>query len=189
MITLCRFRAVPVVLALAALSFLAIPTRAQTPAPLPDVPVTHVSVSASFTGYDSKGKMVAANIDTFGVAIYRNTAATRGFNVSYEHIAVPDLGQRWEMGLGSFWFTVPKVKNLLIDTSNFVGTISAGAGKLLSATDGNRFAYTVSPSVTYPIAGHMAWTVSYQYLRANGGINGTVNKSFQSVGTGPILYF
>lgn len=167
-------------------------TPAQLP-PLPDIPITHVSVSASFTGYDSNGKMVAANIDTFGVAIYRNAAATQGFNVSYEHIAIPDLGQRWELGLGSYWFNLPKVKGVLFDTSNFVATVSAGAGKLLSASDGNRFAYTVSPSITYPIAGHMAWTVSYQYLRATGGpgpgIAGAVNKSFQSVGTGPLLYF
>lgn len=166
--------------------------NAQTPVtpPVPaDIPVTHVSVSASFTGYDSNGKMVAANIDTFSVAVYRNPSATRGFNVAYEHIAVPDLGQRWEMGLGSYWFTLPKVKNLLLDTSNFVVTLSAGAGKLLSTTDGNRLAYTFAPSITYPIAGHMAWTVSYQYLRATGGIAGTVNKSFQSVGTGPLIYF
>ena len=171
---------------------LAVVSEAQvvSPPPLPaDVPVTHVSISANFNGYDSNGKMVPATIETFGVAVYRNSAATQGFNVSYEHIAIPDLGQRWEMGLGSYWLTLPKVKNLLFDTSNFVVTVSAGAGKLLSKTDGNRFAYTISPSVTYPIAGHMAWTVSYQYLRSTGGIAGTVNRSFQSVGTGPLLYF
>lgn len=167
----------------------AVASRAQVP-PLPaDVPVTHVSISGSFVGYDSNGKMVVSNIDTLGVGIYRNTAGTQGFNVAYEHVAVPDLGQRWELGLASYWFTLPKVKNLLFDTSNFVVTVSAGAGKLLSASDGNRFAYTVSPSVTYPIAGHMAWTVSYQYLRATGGISGLVNKSYSAVGTGPILYF
>lgn len=162
---------------------------AQAPPPPADVPITHVSISAAFNGYDSNGKYQPANVDTFGVAIYRNAAATQGFNVAYEHVAVPSLGQRWELGLGSYWLTLPKVKGILFDTSNFVVTVSAGAGKLLSATDGNRFAYTVSPSVTYPIAGHMAWTVSYQYLRATGGIAGLVNKSVQSVGTGPIIYF
>lgn len=164
------------------------PACAQTP-PLPDIPITHVSISASFNGYDSGGKYVTSNVDTFGLAIYRNAAATQGFNVSYEHIQVPSLGQRWEMGLGSYYFTLPKIKNLLFDTSNFVVTASAGAGKLLSASDGNRFAWTVSPSVTYPIAGHMAWTVSYQYLRATGGIAGVVNKSYSVVGTGPLLFF
>lgn len=125
------------------LLFFPLVAAAQTP-PVPvDVPVTHVSVSASFTGYDSNGKYVAANIDTFGVGVYRNTAGTQGFNVAYEHIQVPSLGQRWEMGLGAYYFTLPKVKNLLFDTSNFVVTVSAGAGKLLSTTDGNRFAYTV----------------------------------------------
>jgi hypothetical protein len=160
---------------------------AQTP--LPDVPVTHVSISAAFNGYDSNGKYVASNIDTFGIGVYRNTAGTQGFNVSYEHVQVPALGQRWELGLGSYYLTLPKIKNLLFDTSNFVVTLSAGAGKLLSTTDGNRFAYTFSPAVTYPIAGHMAWTISYQYLRATGGITGVVNKSYSSVGTGPLLYF
>ena len=168
---------------------LALVGRAQAPPPPSDVPVTHVSISGSFVGYDSNGKMVVANIDTAGFGVYRNAAGTQGFNVAYEHVAVPDLGQRWELGLGSYWFTLPKVKNLLFDTSNFVVTVSAGAGKLLSKSDGNRFAYTISPSVTYPIAGHMAWTVSYQYLRATDGISGTVNRSYQSVGTGPILYF
>jgi len=168
---------------------LAVISFAQAPVPLPDIPVTHVSISASFNGYDSNGKYVPSNIDTFGVAVYRNAAATQGFNVSYEHISVPSLGQRWEMGLGSYWLTLPKIKGLLFDTSNFVVTASAGAGKLLSTTDGNRFAWTVAPSITYPIAGHMAWTVSYQYLRATGGIAGTVNKSYSAVGTGPLLYF
>lgn len=170
---------------------LALAGRAQvTPPPVPaDIPVTHVSISGSFNGYDSNGKMVVSNIDTFGIAVYRNPAATQGFNVAYEHVAVPDLGQRWEMGLGSYWHAIPKVPNLLFDTSNWVFTVSAGAGKLLSASDGNRFAYTIAPALTYPIAGHMAWTVSYQYLRATGGISGTVNKSYSAVGTGPILYF
>jgi hypothetical protein len=162
---------------------------AQTPPPPADVPVTHVSISASFSGYDTNGKMVPANVDTFGIAIYRNAAATQGFDVNYEHIAVPDLRQRWELGLGCYWRELPKVKNLLLDTSNFIVTACAGAGKLLSATDGNRFAYTVVPSVTYPIAGHMAWTVSYQYVRATGGISGVVNKSYQSISTGPQIHF
>jgi hypothetical protein len=169
--------------------FIAAAVFGQAPPPPADIPVTHVSISGSFNGYDSNGKYVVSNIDTFGVAIYRNAAGTQGFNVAYEHVAVPDLGQRWEMGLGSYWFTLPKVPNLLFDTSNFVVTGSAGAGKLLSASDGNRFAYTFSAAVTYPIAGHMAWTSSYQYLRATGGIAGVVNRSYSTVGTGPILYF
>lgn len=167
---------------------LAVASLAQTP-PLPDIPVTHVSISASFNGYDSGGHYVDSNVDTLGLAIYRNAAATQGFNVAYEHIAVPTLGQRWEMGLASYWFTLPKIKGILFDTSNFVVTASAGAGKLLSASDGNRLAWTVSPSVTYPIAGHMAWTVSYQYLRATGGISGLLNRSYSVTGTGPVIYF
>ena len=171
------------------LAYLILPSVMFAQTPVPDIPVTHVNISASFTGYDSAGKMVPANVDVFGVPIYRNPSATRGFDVDYKHVAVPSLGQRWELGQGCFWISPPKIKNLLIDTSNFVSTSCAGAGKLLSITDGNRFAYTLSQSVTYPIAGHMSWTVSYDYLRATGGIVGTLNKSFQSVGTGPSIHF
>jgi hypothetical protein len=163
---------------------------AQVTTPVPaDIPVTHVTISGSFTGYDSNGKMVPATIDTFGVAVYRNTAATRGFDANYKHIAVPQLGQRWELGEGCFWISLPKVPNLLFDTSNFVSTSCAGAGKFLSSVDGNRLAYTLSQSITYPIAGHMAWTISYDYNRATGGIAGVVNKSFSSIGTGPQIHF
>ena len=171
--------------------FLGSSAWAQTVPPPADIPVSHISISASFNGYDSKGKMLPSTIDTLGVAVYRNTAATQGFNVAYEHIAIPDVGQRWELGLGSYWFTLPKVKNILFDTSNFVFTFSAGAGKLLSASDGNHFAYTVAPSVTYPIAGHMSWTASYQYVRATGGggIAGNINKSYSTIGTGPEIHF
>lgn len=173
-----------------ALAFLiAVPAFAQTtPTPPPDVPITHVSMSATFSGYDSGGKYIAANVDTFGIAIYRNAAATKGFNVAYEHIQVPALSERWEMGLGSYWFSLPKAPNILIDTSNFVVTLSGGAGKLL-APGGNHYAYTFSPSITYPIAGHMAWTVSYQYLHASGAVTGVLNKSYQSTSTGPLFYF
>ena len=61
--------------------------RAQTTPPPADIPISHISISASFNGYDSKGKMLPSTIDTLGVAVYRNTAATQGFNVAYEHIA------------------------------------------------------------------------------------------------------
>jgi hypothetical protein len=160
------------------------------PIPVPvDVPVTHVVISASFNGYDSDGKYVTSTVDIFGVPIYRNVAATQGFDLNYEHIQVPSLGQRWELGLGCYWLSLPRIKNLLFDTSNFVATACAGAGKLLSVSDGNRMAYTISPSVTYPIAGHMAWSVSYQYLRATGGIAGVLNKSYNVVGTGPVIHF
>jgi hypothetical protein len=173
----------------AILAFLLLGSASFGQTPPPDVPITHVNISASFTGYDSKGKMEPANVDVFGVPIYRNTGATRGFDVDYKHVAVPSLGQRWELGQGCFWLSLPKVKNLLIDTSNFISTSCAGAGKLLSAKDGNRLAYTLSQSIAYPIAGHMSWTISYDYLRATGGIAGVVNKSFQSVGTGPSIHF
>jgi hypothetical protein len=177
-----------IVITIAIVLGLGISTRGQAP-PLPDTPISHVTVSASFVGYDSNGRMVPANVDTIGLPIYRNSSATQGFDVSYEHIAIPDLGQRWELGLGCYWYNPPKVKNILLDTSQLILTGCAGAGKLLSATDGNRFAYTIFPSVTYPITGHMAWTVSYQYVRATGGIAGTVNKSGQSIGIGPQLHW
>lgn len=158
-------------------------TPAPTPAP-PDIPISHVVISATFTGYDSGGKMQAANIDTFGVQL------TKSVTVSYEHVQIPSLSQRWELGVAAYSFTFPKIKPLLFDSSNFVGTVSAGAGKLLSASDGNRFAFTFAGSVTYPIASHMGWQiVSYQYLRATGGISGTLNRSYQSASTGPIFYF
>ena len=157
--------------------------QAVSPAP-PDVPTSHVSITATFTGYDSGGKMVEASIETFGVQFTKNV------NVAYEHIGIPTLGQRWELGLVAYSFTLPKVKSLVFDSSNFVGTVSAGAGKLLSNSDGNRFAYTAAASLTYPIASHMGWQIlSYQYLRATGGISGTVNRSYQSASTGPVFYF
>ena len=157
--------------------------QAVSPAP-PDVPVSHVSITATFTGYDSNGKMVPGNIDTIGFQV------TKNLNAAYEHVAVPQLGQRWELGLLAYSFTLPKVKSLVFDSSNFVGTVSAGAGKLLSNSDGNRFAYTAAASLTYPIASHMGWQIlSYQYLRATGGIAGTVNRSYQTASTGPIFFF
>src|SRR5437899_12140053 len=95
---------------------------AQTTPPPADIPVSHISISASFNGYDSKGKMLPSTIDTLGVAVYRNTAATQGFNVAYEHIAIPDVGQRRELGLGCYWFKLQRVKNILIVNANYVFT-------------------------------------------------------------------
>jgi hypothetical protein len=165
------------------LALLASIASAQT-APPADVPITHVVLSATFTGYDAQGKMQPANIDTFGLAV------TKSLTASYEHIAVPSLGQRWEMGLLAYTRTFPKIKALVFDSSNFTYTFSAGGGKLLSTTDGNRLAFTAGASVTYPIAGHMGWQViSYQYLHASGGITGVVNRSYQSASTGPLFYF
>jgi hypothetical protein len=155
----------------------------QTPAP-PDVPISHVNVSATFTGYDAGGKVHAANIDTLGVEF------TAHVTVAYEHIQIPDLSQRYELGVVNYHNTFPKIKGLLFDSSNFVYSFSAGVGKFLSP-EGNSLAWTVSPTITYPIAGHMGWQIiSYQYVKAfNGPANGLVNKSFQSASTGPIFYF
>ena len=158
-------------------------TMAQTPAP-PDVPISHVSITATFTGYDSGGKMTPANIDTFGVQFTKNV------NLAYEHIQIPSLSQRWELGLVAYSFTFPKIKALLFDSSNFVGTVSAGAGKFLSSEDGNHFAYTAAGSITYPIAAHMGWQIlSYQYVKATGLGSGVINRSYQTASTGPVFYF
>ena len=176
------------VFAVLLLGALATLTGAQTPA-LPDVPITHVSISATFTGYNSNGKMSPANIDTLGLPLMRNQAATQGLDVAYQHVAVPGLNQRWELGVATYWRTLPKVKTLLIDTSNFNVEVGGGGGKLL-APDGNRIAFTVHGALSFPIAGHLTWQViNYQYLRAFGGSSGVLNNSSQSASTGPVLHF
>ena len=169
--------------------FLPSVAQAQKPAP-PDVPISHISIVASFSGYDSNGKMVPANNDVFSVALIQQKNGN-GFNVGYQHIQVPSLSQRWELGLVTYHGTVPKIKAFVFDTSNFVYAVSAGAGKFLSGPDGNHVAWTVSGSLNYPIAGHMAWqVVNYQYVYALGtasAIHGTISSS--QVTTGPVIYF
>ena len=157
----------------------------------PDVPITHVSVTASFSGYDSNGHMVPATNDTLGLTLIRQSNGNT-VNLAYQHIQIPSIGQRWEMGLLAYSGTVPKVKVIAFDTSNFVYVIAAGAGKFLSSVgDGNHLAWTVSGSLNYPIAAHMGWQViNYQYVRALGThdpISGVVSSS--QVSTGPVIYF
>lgn len=162
---------------------------AQAPA-LPDVPVSHVVLQASFSGYDSGGKMSPATNDVMSLALTNQTNGN-GFNVAYQHIQIPDLGQRWEMGLLTYHGTVPKLKSLVFDTSNLVYAVSAGVGKFLSNSDGNHIAWTVSGSLNYPVSAHTGWQlINYQYVYAtgtSGNIHGTVSSS--QITTGPMIYF
>lgn len=125
--------------------------------------------------------MKAANIDTFGVDL------TEYVTIGYEHISIPDLSARYEFGVLNYHHTFPKIKGLAFDSSNFVYSFGAGAGKYLSPA-GNHWAETAFASLTYPIAGHMGWQIiSYQYVHSP--VAGVVDKSYQTASTGPILYF
>ena len=156
------------------------------PQPPEGVVPNHISISAQFAGYDSGGKMVAANLDILQVPV------TIHFTADYDHISVPTVGQRWEFGNVSFQSHVPKIKAVVWDTSKLQYQVSAGLGKFLSSVgDGNHLAWDVAGALQYPITKMMGWQlIRFQYVYAlgtGGEAHGTISNC--QVSTGPVLRF
>lgn len=173
-----------IVLAAAALFFLVPTSSAQIQPPEGVVP-NHVSISAQFSGYDSGGKMQAANLDIVQVPI------TKHFTADYDHISVPGIDQRWELGNVSYQNHFPKLKAVVWDTSVLQYQASAGLGKFLSSEDGNHLAWDVAGALQYPVSKLMGWQlIRFQYVYAigtGGNIHGTISNC--QISTGPVLRF
>lgn len=150
--------------------------------------VSVVNISASATSFAGLKGTQPATIDTFGVQL------TKTVSVAYEHIGIPTPNWRAELGTLQYSNTVdtflPKSlkTKFVVDVSNLVATVGGGAGKLLTPT-GNHVAWTLHGGITRPLASHMGWQIfSYQYLRTTIGA-GVINKSYQTLSTGPLFYF
>jgi hypothetical protein len=167
----------------------AVAALAQTPVVPDAIPVTHVSITANFTGISVNGTMQSATIDTFGLPLMQNASVTQGLNVSYQHTQIPAISQRWEMGEATYWRTLPKINAILVDTSNFNVSVSGGFGKMLSPT-GNKWSFLVNGAINYPITAHTQWQViSYQYQSTFGSVPVRGVLSYSSVSTGPVFSF
>lgn len=154
--------------------------------PPPDVVPAHVSISGQFSGYDSGGKMVAANLDIVAVPV------TKHFTADYDHISVPNVGQRWELGNVSYQNHLPRIKAVVWDTSQLQYQVSAGLGKFLSSVgDGNHLAWDVAGALQYKLNKVVGWQlvrIQYVYALGTGGdVHGTISNL--GISTGPVFRF
>lgn len=138
----------------------------------------------------------SANGSNVGSVAYTGLQLTAGVAATYEHITVPSLSSRYEIGVISYTTGLNRLlgaslsSKLLFDASNINITFQAGGGKLLTPT-ANHIAETFGASLSYPIPGtSMAIQVlGYQVVHSP-NLWGSVQKNYsQQVQTGVVVYF
>lgn len=171
-----------------AVLFLAQAAGAQTNVAPP--PTFHFVVGGSAINFNGVN---GANV---GSVAYTGLQVTASLSATYEHITVPSISARYEMGVIGYTRPLNALlgktlsSKLLFDSSNLNVTFAGGGGKLL-APGGNHIAETASVSLSYPIPGTSAaiQVLGYQFIHSP-NMWGTIEKSYtQQVQSGLIVYF
>ncbi len=158
----------------------------QTPAA---PPTFHFVAGGSAINFTANGSNV-------GSVAYTGLQLTAGIAATYEHITVPSLSSRYELGVISYTKPLNSLlgktlsSKLLFDASNMNVTFQGGGGKLLTPTS-NHLAETVGASLSYPIAGtSMAvQVIGYQWVHSPNLWAGIQKNYTQQVQTGIVIYF
>lgn len=173
---------------LLALALLASPAMAQTNIAAP--PTFHFVTGGSAINFNSPQGNQVGSIAYVGIQV------TPSFTTTYEHITVPSISARYELGVLGYTKPLSSLlgstltSKLLFDASNINVTFQGGAGKLLSPT-ANHIAETFGVSLSYPIPGTSAaiQVLGYQWIHSP-AVWGTVQKNYsQQLSTGLVVYF
>jgi len=170
--------------------FLASSCFAQTNvAPPPNFTFVSGGSAVGFSGAGTQGSQVGS-MAFLGVQLTKDTSS-----VVYEHITVPSISARYELGVATYTKPASSLlgslaSKLSINTTNINVTFSAGAGKALFPT-GNHIAETVGASLSYPIPGTSAafQILGYQLVHSPGKFGAVTRDYQQQVQSGLIVYF
>lgn len=181
-----RIKAVSVLLVLVVLSFLAVPSYAQSNVAAP--PTFHFVAGGSAIGFN------AGNGSQAGSVAYTGLQITTDVAVTYEHFSIPSLNATGNMAVASYTRPLSALLGktlagkLLFSSDDINVTFSGGAGRW--STTKSDIAGTVGASLSYPIPGTSAAVqiLGYQYVFHTPAGNGLVSRN-QQVQSGLIVYF
>lgn len=141
----------------------------QTTAPAP-APVQHFVISASAAGYNGQSGATALSIAGTGIQLTTNVS------VAYNLISNPsdNTAPKYNLGVINYSRGLDAIlgktlsSKLTFDTSNFVVTFQAGAGKV-SMPSAHHIAETGGIYLSRPLADHVSLQiVGYQVLHGQG---------------------
>lgn len=182
-----KLKSVVQALAVMALLFLAVPSHAQTNVAPP--PNFHFVTGGSAINFSANGSNV-------GSIAFMGIQLTQSVTASYEHITVPSLSSRYEMGVINYTKPLSSLlgktltSKFVFDLTNINVTFQGGGGKLLTPT-ANHIAETVGASLSYPVPGTSAaiQVLGYQWVHSPNVWAGVQKAYTQQVSTGIIVYF